>query len=145
KVVMLPEGQRAALSKALPSFAAAQSALTSSTLQVQLANLNQTAGVFPFVAGEFSHQSFSKQALGSVMAGLSVTWNIPGERGRLELAAARLAVQSATAFLNATYALNVARLNSLTLDIPANEKTYEALKKSLQNSRELIRTLIAQR
>lgn len=145
QAAVVERGRRQLLARAFPSFAAGQAALREAELQVRLAGLNRTLGLVPFLSGEVSRQPFAGQTLASVTGGVSLSWNIAGARGRHESAAANAAQKSALASLEATALANLSTLNGHSVEVESQQAAYAVQKKSLETSRELLKTLVAQR
>ena len=136
---------RAALARALPSYGSAAASQAAAELLLRVTELSQRTALFPFVSGDFARTPQGRVPLAQVQVGLQGSWRIPGQREADEREAARLATRAAAGAVTATEAFNRSALEALAADLEAQERLWEVLKKSLQNSGELLRTLEAQR
>lgn len=141
----LDEPRREQLARVLPSTGAAESAIEAAQLERRLTDLSLSPAVRPFLNTELSRPPGGQRTLGSVLAGFSFAWNVPGRRGDLTRGAADRSVDAAAALRQEVFQQNVTRLNVVAAELLSQRDVVPILRQSVRNSDELLKTLETQR
>ena len=139
----LPQEELETIAHDVPSARSAASAHSASQYQLRAAHLTNLPSLSPYVAGGYNELTHSTSPYSQGTIGITLQWTPPLMKGANAESAAKLKADAAEDQERKTVLDNSARLNSLQTQILSQKNIITVLDQSLQNSRELLRTLEA--
>jgi hypothetical protein len=144
KSALPTEAELDALSRTLPAFSAALASQEAASSAASVARLSNSVSISPFVSGNYIRESTTTKSLAEGAVGIALQWTIPGPRGTYEVAAAQTELAASGLLLKRTNDETLSRLRTLQSLLASQQNILTVLARSLENSRELLRTLEAQ-